>query len=349
MEKNTFRIGFLFSLLLISFLIFGCINLNVGSNPFSDSGSGVIQTPNHQKNITSNLSIGDEQQNVAGGASDEDNTTIDENDGGASTYTPKAPMSIYFIDVATGDKQGEAILFKKGDFEMLFDSGPKESAQTVINFLNGRVEGDLDLVILSHNDEEHIGSISEIINNFKVDKIMLNKKSDSNEYGDLIKYLESKTDVEQINKGDVINLNGATAEVMNPDKSMYSNDEGSVTMKISYNAFSLILLSDTVFSSQSKMINDYDLNCNVLEIADHGLGGGNTNLNLLFQHTSPKYVVMTGNKNLGQKSKKERDATFQQIEWEGAKVYSTFQHDNDIGGTVKVSTDGSSYTIIHIS
>ncbi|MDD5023094.1 MAG: hypothetical protein PHU63_02915, partial [Candidatus ainarchaeum sp.] len=114
-----------------------------------------------------------------------------------------------------------------------------------------------------------------------------------------------------------------------------------------------MLFSDTVYGPQAKMMTEYKeaMECDVMQIPFHGLGTGNTQLNLLLLYVKPEYVIMTGNENLGQVPNQDmmRDSTYQQIGYAKAKLYTVFPSDyptkNSNGGTVKVTSDGDTYLV----
>ena len=181
--------------LFVGFLFFGCINLDVDGDDNNNNGGTVDNggvDDDGDSNVNSSITIGNGTTGIVGGDGenddDDDNSVIDI----PYTYDPESSLGVYFIDVATGNKQGEAILFKKGQYEMLIDSGPVESAQTVINFLDGKVEGNLEVLVLTHDDDEHWGGSEEVINNFNVKEVWWNGQSTSGTYNELIEKIEER-------------------------------------------------------------------------------------------------------------------------------------------------------------
>lgn len=332
------------AIFFVSLLLFGCINLDIGDQDNDDDDDNGDDDQN-QTVVNTTVILGNEQNTTNVGGDDDDNDN-DVDDG--YNYDPSSSLSIYFLDIAPGDKQGEAILVKKGEYEMLIDAGPTESGQTVVNFLDGRVEGNLEIVVLTHDDEEHWGGASTVLNNFNVEEVWLNKESLSPEYTELIMDIEDKgISILDVKKDYIKNLNGASLLVMNPEEEKPANDESAISMRLTHGSFCILFLSDTVYGSQSKMIDSYDLECEVMQIPDSGLGTGNTQLNLLLLYVKPATAIITGNEDLGQVSNAAtaRDPTYQQIEWADAEMYTTFPTESTPGGNIKVSTDGNVYTV----
>ena len=102
--------------------------------------------------------------------------------------------SVYFTVCDVG--QGDALLFSKGFFQLLIDTGPDEG---LISCLNKNVpfwDKKIDLLVLTHFDADHIGAFKELINFYQIGAIYL-PLTDSKE-SDL--YLELKSQIITLNE-----------------------------------------------------------------------------------------------------------------------------------------------------
>ncbi|MDD5023410.1 MAG: MBL fold metallo-hydrolase, partial [Candidatus ainarchaeum sp.] len=193
----------LFLLILGLMIFYGCINLDVGEK----ETDGETTTPDGETIINTSLDIGDEQggSNIPGGGNNGEPV------GGDYDYQPDSGIAIYFIDVGRVEsKQGEAILIKKGEYEILVDTGPEESDEELVSFLKNIVEGDLEILVLTHDDEEHWGGTENVLDNFKIKTAWVNKKGGSDEYNNLISKIEGeKITVNEVKRGYEFNANGA--------------------------------------------------------------------------------------------------------------------------------------------
>lgn len=327
--------------LLVGFLFFGCINLEVDGEEEEENESGADN--GDSGTITTNISVGDGQNSsVSGGDEDEP----PENGG----YAPDddSQLGIYFIDIVVDSKQGESILVKKGEYDVLIDAGPVEAGQTVVNFIDGRVEGDLEVLVLTHDDEEHWGGAESVLDSFNVKEVWWNGGIYSTEFQELIDDIESRGIlVREIARDEVFEINGATAHIMNPvEGELTGEDNDAITMKITFDEFSILMMSDVLYGAQADMIATYpeEIKCDVMQIPMHGLGPGNANLNFLLLNAEPDAAIMTGNLDIENPANDVlRDPTYQQLEWADVEVYETFE-----GGTVKVASDGEVYTVNYI-
>src|SRR5574344_669724 len=81
-------------------------------------------------------------------------------------------LSVYFIDVGQGDSI--AIRFPDGK-TMLVDAGPSSSKEVLTNYLKNNFfkseEKIFDYVLLTHSDADHCGGMTEICNDFVINKI----------------------------------------------------------------------------------------------------------------------------------------------------------------------------------
>ena len=75
-----------------------------------------------------------------------------------------ADMAVYFIDCG----QGDAIFITSEGATMLVDAGNEKNVQSVLNFLDAQGIEELDYVVSSHPDEDHIGGMPAIYENYQV-------------------------------------------------------------------------------------------------------------------------------------------------------------------------------------
>ena len=61
-------------------------------------------------------------------------------------------IQVHFLDVGKGD----AALINDGEFEILIDAGVSAEGGKVVQYLSDYVDGDLDVVVASHEDADHM-------------------------------------------------------------------------------------------------------------------------------------------------------------------------------------------------
>ena len=67
-------------------------------------------------------------------------------------------IQVHFLDVG----QGDAALINDGEFEILIDAGVSAEGGKVVQYLSDYVDGDLDVVVASHEDADHIGGLPAV-------------------------------------------------------------------------------------------------------------------------------------------------------------------------------------------
>lgn len=88
-------------------------------------------------------------------------------------------LEVHFIDVG----QGDAILINYGDFEMLIDAGDNKYGTTVSDYLKELSIENIEYLVGTHMDADHIGGLDNVLNDFTVDHII-----DSGTYKDTKTY-----------------------------------------------------------------------------------------------------------------------------------------------------------------
>jgi competence protein ComEC len=83
--------------------------------------------------------------------------------GGASP-PPSGSLSVSFIDVG----QGDGVLVQAGGEEYLIDAGRAEEGPNVVDFLRSRGVEDLDGIVVSNPDADHIGGFVDVFDAFEV-------------------------------------------------------------------------------------------------------------------------------------------------------------------------------------
>ena len=112
---------------------------------------------------------------------------------------------LYFIDVGQGDSilivtphQKEAILIDTGgkipysEEKWMVRNNNYHISDNIITFLKSININKIDILILSHGDYDHMGEAINLVNNFKVDKVIFNCGEFNELEQDLIKVLDKK-------------------------------------------------------------------------------------------------------------------------------------------------------------
>lgn len=240
---------------------------------------------------------------------------------------------IHIIDVGQADS---ILITTPSSQNMLIDGGDEDSSKIIKSYLKNKKVKNLDVVVATHPDSDHIGSLDDIIDNFDVEKIYMPKQNtDSECYINLIDSCNKKNlKVNYLSKDDSFDLDNYTEiYVLSPNYITDNNNSNSIVLNISYKNNNFLFTGDCEESNEMDIINSYKLeNVDFLKVAHHG---SSTSSSLAFlQETTPSIAVIScGYKNdYGHPHR----STLQNLESVGAKVFRT-----DVNGSMQFYSDGN--------
>ena len=239
---------------------------------------------------------------------------------------------IHVIDVGQADS---ILITTPSNKNMLIDGGDEDSAKIIKSYLKNKKVKNLDVVIATHPDSDHIGSLDYIIDNFDVEKIyMPNQTTDSECYINLIDSCNNKNlKVNYLSKDDSFNLDDSTnIYVLSPSYITDNNNSNSIVLNISYKNNNFLFTGDCEESNEMDMINSYNLeDIDFLKVAHHGSYIASS-LAFLEETTPDIAVISCGYKNsYGHPHK----STLDNLESVDAKIFRTDQN-----GSMQFYSDG---------
>ena len=239
---------------------------------------------------------------------------------------------IHVIDVGQADS---ILITTPSNKNMLIDGGDEDSAKIIKSYLKNKKVKNLDVVIATHPDSDHIGSLDYIIDNFDVEKIyMPNQTTDSECYINLIDSCNKKNlKVNYLSKDDSFNLDDSTnIYVLSPSCITDNNNSNSIVLNISYKNNNFLFTGDCEESNEMDMINSYNLeDIDFLKVAHHGSYTASS-LTFLEETTPDIAVISCGYKNsYGHPHK----STLDNLESVDAKIFRTDQN-----GSMQFYSDG---------
>ena len=240
---------------------------------------------------------------------------------------------IHIIDVGQADS---ILITTQSNKNMLIDGGDENSAKIIKSYLKNKKVKTLDVVVATHPDSDHIGSLDDIIDNFDVEKIYMPKQTTNSEcYINLIDSCNKKNlKVNYLSKDDSFDLDKYTEiYVLSPDYITDNNNSNSIVLNISYKNNNFLFTGDCEKSNEMDMINSYDLeNIDFLKVAHHG-SSTSSSLEFLKEISPSIAVISCGYKNdYGHPHR----STLQNLESVNAKVFRT-----DVNGSMQFYSDGN--------
>ena len=77
-------------------------------------------------------------------------------------------MAVHFLDV----EQGLSILVQSGGENLLYDGGDTSHSDEVVEYLHNQNVENIDYMISSHYDADHLGGLLKCLQNFSVENIL---------------------------------------------------------------------------------------------------------------------------------------------------------------------------------
>ncbi|HBG3302878.1 TPA: MBL fold metallo-hydrolase [Clostridioides difficile] len=147
----------------------------------------------------------------------------------------KSLLSIHMIDVG----QGDSILVQTPtNKNILIDGGDEDSENIIISYLRQKRIKTIDIIIATHPDSDHIGSLDNIIKKFNVNSIYMPEQStDSEAYQNLINSCTDKNlSIQHLYKNDVLNIdNNINIYVLSPSYIQEESNLNSIVFKLTFN------------------------------------------------------------------------------------------------------------------
>lgn len=245
-------------------------------------------------------------------------------------YRSEGELNVHFLDVG----QGLAVLAESDGHYMLYDGGDRNQSSFVVSYLKEQGVDQLDYVVVSHYDADHLSGVIGALETFSVEKILApDYEHDSKLYQSFVqKVKNSGKTVEYPEVGDQYLLGSSTMTVLAPEEIVDDANQNSVVVKVEQGETSFLLTGDAEHKSEEKMCaSGLDLDATVLSLGHHG-SAGSTSWEFL-QETVPEYAVIS----CGEDNKYGHPAadTMEKLESMEIDIFRT-----DKQGTIIASTDG---------
>jgi len=240
-------------------------------------------------------------------------------------------LTVHFIDVG----QGDAILIDNQDFEVLIDGGNNKDGKAIVTYLKDYIDGNLDLVIATHPDADHIGGLDDVIKAYDVSKIIdSGATKDTKTYEDYWQAAQNEPNCKVLYDDDmVLDLgNGASLKIIETGDDYKDSNDNSVVTQLNYGEVSVLFTGDMEQEAETASLSKFG-KVNVLKAGHHG-SKTSSSQNFL-DVLKPEYVIISAGK--GNSYGHPHKAVLERYFNSGATVYGTFR-----SGTIVMKTDGHS-------
>jgi len=293
----------------------------------------------------------DSDANVAG---DSDVNVTEDSENTVSTY---GEMIVHFIDVG----QADATLFIQDGHTMLFDTATASRGDDLVDYLRDLDIDYIDVLVLSHPHNDHMGGSATVLNNMEVGKIYgpdIFSISSLDTYQWFTNMIDTVDVIDfEKNQGlpedeqtsiwhfprndngefDKFNLGDAIVEFYAPLEDEYSDlNDYSICAKVTFGTVDIFLTGDATSNVEKALISEgYDLDIEIFQASHHGSNTGNSKEFL--EAMSPNDIVIScGMNNRHSHPSKSVVELYEEM---GITVYRT-----DESGHIVLTTNGTEYS-----
>ena len=227
---------------------------------------------------------------------------------------------VCFIDVG----QGDSILISSNGYNALIDFGNKSDyGSNLLDSLRSHGIKELDCVILSHYDNDHVGGASKVVEALPVHYAVLPELDDQNtdDFADLSEAFEKDGTQDYTAKvGTVINIGDCEMTVIGYSRNASNSNDSSVLIMAKLGNKKFLFTGDAGATIERQLISDgVNVDCDVFKAAHHG--SKNSNTKEFVAAASPEYAVISvGESNRYGHPHEEVLDVFSSV---GVKVYRT--------------------------
>ena len=251
-------------------------------------------------------------------------------------------LNIFFFNVG----QAESILITNNNKNMLIDCGNGSDGKYISKFLKEQGIDELDYLIGTHIDEDHIGGMQEILTNIKVGTLYMPYSTYEGKqfYIQLEEYIkENNINQQQIEKSleKEYRLENATWKCLNVDNSNPSDknkfNDTSIVIELEYGSTKYLFAGDLTDNIDSKIQGLEKVD--VLKVAHHGAKESSSSEFLSI--VKPTYAIISAgnNKNYNHPDQSVIER-LKDVEVEKDNIFMTREQ-----GTIWIKSDGSSIVI----
>lgn len=183
--------------------------------------------------------------------------------------TAKDTAEFHFIDVG----QGDCILVRSGDTNILIDAGTAQSGHIVYNYLTELGIDSLDYFIGTHPHEDHLGGAKSVLLSIDVKTVFVNSDaSPSYFYERFVDTLIDKEITPVIPNMDCIyKLGPFRIKFLSPNKDFGNANDNSLVVMIQFGDIKALFTGDSERAVEADLIkNNVNISADILKVGHHG-------------------------------------------------------------------------------
>lgn len=255
-----------------------------------------------------------------------------------SAAADSAPLSIHVLDVGKAD----SILIECGEDDLLVDGGTADRGGSVAAYLKRRGVTNLDAVVNTHPDDDHIGGLADVLQTFPtarylspdVPKQLIPSTEEYRSVQNVLKLKGIKE--EHPSAGESFWAGKLLVQVLGPVTPGADTNNNSIVLKLTYGTVRFLLMGDAGTPEEKTLLGaGRDLSADVLKVGHHG-SSTSTSQEFL-DAVKPRYAAISVGYDT---NKLPKLAVLQRLTDAGVTFFRT-----DVSGTLIFMTDGKNITV----
>lgn len=201
-------------------------------------------------------------------------------------------MQVHFIDVGQGDA---SLIVTPNGKHILIDAGPNSAETALEAYLERYHVKSIELMILSHPHEDHIGGADRILTDFHVEHVLLSQTpTTTHTYEKMLDAIDaSGATLELALPEAVYEIDGVKVTILGPEHGDANNlNNDSIICRVDFGSARMIFSGDAEKSSEEALLTTYstkELDCDLFKLGHHGSHTSNTEA--FIDAMSPKYAI----------------------------------------------------------
>ncbi len=252
-------------------------------------------------------------------------------------------LKIHFIDVGQGDStlivtpQNKTILIDGGGSSSEFDVGKN----TLVPYILDRGFTQIDIIIISHFDQDHVGGIMTVLQELKVKKVYISKQVEkSKNYEKFLDIVSNKKiKVYEVVSGNKIHIEkNLYIDILWPTNNQITTNilnNNAIVCNLHYKNFSMLFTGDIEKIAEIEILEKYSrttqfLKANILKVGHHG--SKSSSISEFLNTAKPQIAVIGVGKN--NKFGHPNSEVLQRLENINSKIFRT-----DLNGEITIEVN----------
>lgn len=245
-------------------------------------------------------------------------------------------LEVHFIDIG----QGDATLIVYDDFHILIDGGNNGTEEKLLDYLDKQQVDDIEILVATHPDADHIGGLAEVIDHYDVHLIIDSGESHSSQtyknYYEAVQRQQARGAIYLEDADFIFPLSEQiTFEIIETGDDNGDRNNNSVVAKLSYSEIDFLFTGDMESKTEQKIL-DRQLEAEILKAGHHG--SKTSSSNDFLDVVKPETVIISAglNNSYGHPHRPLID----RLKHYTDDIYVTYEK-----GHIVVTTDGTDYSL----